>query len=139
MTNPSIRIVKLSNGESVIGIIQEDDFSIKVSSPLKMDLVTHMTPRGIAESLNLSRWMQPFSEQNEFEIDTAQVITIATASIGLSKYYKYVLKKVDSQPVYDQEVKYEEVRHRIEHHDEPTDEEIYDDILDELEISDTIH
>ena len=59
MRNPSIKIAKLTNGESVIGLITSDDFSLNIESPLRMDLVTHMTPKGVAESLNLSRWMQP--------------------------------------------------------------------------------
>ncbi len=140
MTNPNIKIVKLSSGESVIGIITSDDFSINIESPLKMDLVTHMTPRGIAESLNLTRWMQPFSEQKSFEVDMQQVVTIASASVGLSQYYKYVLKKVDNSDMLPEEnVSYEEVRHRIEATDDPNNDEVFDELLDDLDISDTIH
>ncbi|SVA58309.1 uncharacterized protein METZ01_LOCUS111163 [marine metagenome] len=122
-------------------MITTDDFSINIESPLKMDLVTHMTPRGIAESLNLTRWMQPFSEQKTFEVDMAQVVTIASASVGLSQYYKYVLKKVDDADMLPEEnVSYEEVRHRIEAADDPSNDEVSDEILDELlDISDTIH
>ena len=52
MRNPSIKIAKLTNGESVIGLITSDDFSLNIESPLRMDLVTHMTPKAVAESLN---------------------------------------------------------------------------------------
>ena len=139
MRNPSIKIAKLTNGESVIGLITSDDFSLNIESPLRMDLVTHMTPKGVAESLNLSRWMQPFSEQREFTIDMAQVVTLADASVGLTQYYKYVLKKIDVTHI-DENVQYEEVRHRLERpEDEPTNDEIYDELLEELDTEDTIH
>ena len=139
MRNPSIKIAKLTNGESVIGLITSDDFSLNIESPLRMDLVTHMTPKGVAESLNLSRWMQPFSEQREFTIDMTQVVTLADASVGLTQYYKYVLKKIDVTNI-DENVQYEEVRHRLERHEvEPTNDEIYDELLEELDTEDTIH
>ena len=90
-----IHIVKLTNGENIIGNIEpSDDFTLNISFPLRMDLVQHLTSKGMAESLNLSRWMQPFSEQRTFIIDKTQVVTMAEASIGLTQYYKYVLKKI---------------------------------------------
>jgi hypothetical protein len=84
--------------------------------------------------------MQPFSEQKSFEVDMQQVVTIASASVGLSQYYKYVLKKVDNSDMLPEEnVSYEEVRHRIEATDDPNNDEVFDELLDELDISDTIH
>ena len=72
-----IQIVKLTNGENIIGNIEpSDDLTVNISFPLRMDLITHMTPKGMAESLNLSRWMQPFSEQRVFTIDKNQVVTM---------------------------------------------------------------
>ena len=132
-----IQIVKLTNGENIIGNIEpSDDLTVNISFPLRMDLITHMTPKGMAESLNLSRWMQPFSEQRVFTIDKNQVVTMAEASVGLTKYYKYVLQKIDDAPEPGKQL--EEVHSKLEI-DDPTNDEIYDELLEEMDTDDTIH
>ena len=132
-----IHIVKLTNGENIIGNIEpSDDFTLNISFPLRMDLVQHLTSKGMAESLNLSRWMQPFSEQRTFIIDKTQVVTMAEASIGLTQNYKYVLKKIDDAPEPNKVL--EEVHAKIESH-EPSNDEIYDELLEDMETDETIH
>ena len=50
---------------------------------------------GMTESLMLSRWVQPFTEQKYFEIDPKHVIIMLPASPGLSLYYEDVLNKIE--------------------------------------------
>ncbi|SVB36924.1 uncharacterized protein METZ01_LOCUS189778 [marine metagenome] len=128
-SSENIKILKLSNGESIIGsIMHECAHRVDVKLPLKMDLISHMTPNGIAESLNLSRWMQPFCEEEKFSVNYEHVILVAEASEGLCKYYAHVLKRIDNIDVKQKVIE-----------EEPSDDEIYDEILDEMVDTDTIH
>ncbi len=124
------RIVKLVSGENIICEQMEGTNELKVRHPLKMDVVTHMTNKGIAESLNLSRWLQPFSDQRVYTINTDHVILVANVSIGLGKYYEHVLRKIEDI----------ELPQTVEL--EPTDQELLEEVLEEYDLdpdTDTIH
>ena len=43
--------------------------------PLKMELKNRITKKGIVEALTLSRWLQPFTESDEFDIEKTSIIT----------------------------------------------------------------
>ena len=61
------KIVKLVNGEDIICMMEEDgDKSYKVIWPLKMQILPKMTKKGIMESLNLSTWIQSYTEERVF-------------------------------------------------------------------------
>ena len=60
------QVVKLSNGEDIIcKVIRTIDGSItiKISYPLKMETYNRSTEKGVVESLGLSRWVQPYSDE----------------------------------------------------------------------------
>ena len=120
MNTDTYKILKLISGENIICELSEDDGKYEISRPLLMNVHPNMTRRGMTESLMLSRWVQPFTEQRYFEIDPKHVIIILPASPGLSVYYEGILNKLDNTD------------------DEPfvddfEDEEIYEELLDELE------
>ncbi len=122
------RIVKLATGENIICKLVSDNEKLKVSHPLRMDVVTHMTQKGMAESLNLSRWLQPFSDQQIYTINMSHVLTIANVSIGLERYYEHVLRKIENL---------DHIEHRLE---EPKETDLLEEILEDIEPdSDTIH
>ena len=92
-----------------------------------MNIQPNMTRRGMTESLMLSRWVQPFTEQIYFEIDPKHVIVMLPASPGLSIYYEGIINKLDDAE-------------EIDTVDDFTDEDIYEELLDNLETgNDTIH
>ena len=98
MTNYSI--VKLSNGEDLIcRVIEKTDSDITIQSPLKMERVNKITQAGISEHLSLVRWLQPFSDEKDYKIEKNSIVISTPASIGLSKYYEYVLKKMNELPI----------------------------------------
>ena len=98
MTNYSI--VKLSNGEDLIcRVIEKTDSDITIQSPLKMESVNKITQAGISEHLSLVRWLQPFSDEKDYKIEKNSIVISTPASIGLSKYYEYVLKKMNELPI----------------------------------------
>ena len=93
------QVIKLSNGEDIVCIVHENTTSresgkLKVSSPLRMDTITKQTDKGTMESLALSRWVQPYSDEKVFNIEKNSVVIMTPASVGLSRYYEYVLKNI---------------------------------------------
>jgi len=117
MNTDTYKILKLISGENIICELSEENGKYEISRPLLMNIHSRINSTGMSESLMLSRWVQPFTEQKCFEIDPKHVIIMLPASPGLSIYYEGVLNKLDNS-------KFNDVN----------DEEIYDELLDELEI-----
>ena len=128
INNTQYKIVKLTTGENIICKIVSENEKLKVSHPLRMDVVTHMTQKGLAESLNLSRWLQPFSDQKIYTINMNHVLLIADVSLGLERYYEHVLRKIEDLDYADSKLL------------EPTDQDLLEEMIEEIEVdSDTIH
>ena len=92
------QVIKLTSGEDIICDLKESDnnYLLQVKSPLKMEIVNRVTKSGMVEALALTRWVQPFTEQESIMINKSTVVTMVPASIGMSKYYRYVLKSIDT-------------------------------------------
>jgi len=87
------QVVKLSNGEDIICNVEEDariDGTLRISSPLKMETFSRTTEKGVVESLGLSRWIQPYSDEDMFTIQKNTVVVMTPVSAGLQRYYEYV-------------------------------------------------
>ena len=99
MNTSPCKIVKLSNGEDIICIIENNEpgKECKVSYPLLMQIVPQQTPKGFVESLRLSKWVQPFTDSSFFEIKSNNIILVADASPDLCRYYDHVLEKMDEE------------------------------------------
>ena len=96
MSEQNYQVIKLANGENLIcDVIRDSDTTLLVSSPLKMETLSRVTKTGIVESLSLVRWMQPFCDSEQFELSKNTVILNSPVSIGLGKYYEFILKKMD--------------------------------------------
>ena len=95
--NTNYQILKLSNGENIICDIKdqnEDGVILEVTSPLKMDVMSRVTKEGIQEGLALTRWVQPFTDEKDIPINKATIVTMVPASLGMSKYYEYILQNI---------------------------------------------
>ena len=98
------QILKLTNGENIICDIKtqnENDVILEVTTPLKMDIMSHVTREGIQEGLALTRWVQPFTDEKEIAINKSAIVTMVPASLGMSKYYEYVLKNIKEMRLVD--------------------------------------
>ena len=127
MNTDTYKILKLISGENIICELSEDNGKYEISRPLLMNIQSRVNHTGMTESLMLSRWVQPFTEERYFEIDPKHVIIMLPASPGLSIYYEGVMNKLEDS---DNESLIDDFE----------DEEIYEELLDELEIdSDSIH
>ena len=126
-TTTTYKVLKLLNGEELIcelgdGVV---DDSYEIIRPLKMQVESKLTRHGHVESLNLTRWIGPYTEQSLFNIKTSHVLIIADASTGLSRYYEHVRKQI--------------IQVNSPKLDDITNEEVYEDLLTDLETEDTIH
>ena len=128
INNSQYKIVKLTSGENIICKLVSENEKLKVSHPLRMDVVTHMTQKGMAESLILSRWLQPFSDQKIYTINMDHVLLIANVSIGLERYYEHVLRRIEDLDYTENQI------------EEPKETDLLEEILEDIEPdSDTIH
>ena len=102
--NTNYQILKLTNGENIICDIKdqnENDVILEVTTPLKMDIMSHVTKEGIQEGLALTRWVQPFTDEKDIAINKSAIVTMVPASLGMSKYYEYVLKNIKEMRLVD--------------------------------------
>ena len=96
MTDNTTRVIKLANGESIVCTCiptrtDEGSQTLHVLHPLKMELKNRITKKGVVEALSLSRWLQPFTESDEFDIEKSTIITVTPASYALNNYYQTML------------------------------------------------
>ena len=127
------KVVKLTNGEEIICQINDDvdNGEYKIYLPLKMEVRSLMTKEGPVESLNLSRWIGPYTEQSRFLIKRDHVLLVANASEGLSRYYEHVIREIDNL---------DNSKTTKQALDEIDDEDVYDELLEELETdNNTVH
>ena len=92
----SYQVIKLSNGEDIVcEVLEIKDTQINISEPLKMETNSKVTDNGASESLSLGRWLQPYSDENIFQIERNSIVIMTPASIGLIKYYEYVMTTIE--------------------------------------------
>ena len=92
----SYQVIKLKNGEDLIcNVLDNENGRLKVSSPLKMETVNRLSKKGLTESLALTRWIQPYSDEDHYFIESNSIIIMTPASVGMTRYYQYVLKSYD--------------------------------------------
>ena len=170
MTDNTTRVIKLANGESIVCTCiptrtDEGSGTLHVIHPLKMELKNRITKKGVVEALSLSRWLQPFTESDEFDIEKSTIITITSASYALNNYYNFMLEsfnaadaqtnepiiqpKIDDTTEEDEFENSEEVRKMFKEYvtalsgdnkeKEIIQEEISEEDLDSLPISNTKH
>ena len=131
-TTTPYKIVKLTNGEELICQMGDDvdNGEYKINFPLKMVVHSMATKDGVVDSLNLSRWIGPYTEQSRFLIKSDHVLLIANASPGLCKYYEHVMKEISQLDTPQKKSILDNI----------DDEDVYDELLEELETdNNTIH
>ena len=125
------KIVKLTNGDDLICEVDDHDaIEYKINFPLKMEVSSMTTKEGVVDSLNLSRWIGPYTEQSFFSIRREHVLVIANASEGLGRYYEHMRRQIVQLDTPEKRAILDDIN----------DEDIYDELLSELETeTDTIH
>ena len=164
MTENTTRVIKLANGESIVCTCiptrtDSDSQTLHIIHPLKMELKNRITKKGIVEALSLSRWLQPFTESDEFDIEKSSIVTVTSASYALNNYYQFMLNSYSEadaesnqpivQPKEEEFEDSEEMREMFNEYvsalsgqnkeKEIVKEEISEEDLDSLPISNTKH
>tara|TARA_B100000214_G_C23792678_1_gene546624 strand:- start:180 stop:674 length:495 start_codon:yes stop_codon:yes gene_type:complete len=164
MTDNTTRVIKLANGESIVCTCiptrtDEGSQTLHIIHPLKMELKNRITKKGMVEALTLSRWLQPFTESDEFDIEKSSIVTVTSASYALNNYYQFMLNSYSEadaesnqpvvQPKEEEFEDSEEMREMFNEYisalsgqnkeKEIVKEEISEEDLDSLPISNTKH
>ena len=133
MTDNTTRVIKLANGESIVCTCiptrtDEGSHTLHIIHPLKMELKNRITKKGIVEALTLSRWLQPFTESDEFDIEKTSIITNTEASFALNNYYQMMLNSYSEADAVTNVQPTPEALERVEEyeqeHEEPSSEEV---------------
>ena len=133
MTDNTTRVIKLANGESIVCTCvptrtDEGSQTLHIIHPLKMELKNRITKKGIVEALTLSRWLQPFTESDEFDIEKTSIITNTEASFALNNYYQMMLKSYSEADAVTNVQPTPEALERVEEYEqeqeEPSSEEV---------------
>ena len=121
------KIVKLSNGDNIIcEAVEHINDSYIIKTPLKMEVVHDDDDNGHMESLHLSAWISPFTENKYFEIKETHVIVITDASIGLTAYYKNIIERRNNFQLSS------EFNDFVATDEGPSDEEMFEEDYDEV-------
>ena len=128
MNESTCKVLKLTNGEDIVCELGDGNTEneYEIGYPLKMEVQAKMTKNGVIESLNLTRWIGPYTEQSFFLIKTSHILLIAEASHGLSRYYEHVIRELDEWD--SDKVKKRQTLDTIDN------EEVYDELLTEFKI-----
>ena len=87
------QIIKFNSGDEIIcNVIKDVGDYLSIENPMKMYTVPRATKRGIVESLTLSRWMYPYTEQKICRVRKDSITTIMSASEGLKTFYQLNIK-----------------------------------------------
>ena len=133
MTDNTTRVIKLANGESIVCTCiptrtDEGSQTLHIIHPLKMELKNRITKIGIVEALTLSRWLQPFTESDEFDIEKTSIITNTEASFALNNYYQMMLNSYSEADAVTNVQPTPEALERVEEYEqeqeEPSSEEV---------------
>ena len=126
MNQTTYKVVKLVNGEELICELSNETTNgeYEIGFPLRMTIHSQPAQNGTIDNLNLSRWISPYTEQSYFTIKKEHIIIIATASIGLSRYYKHIMSKIDDHSLEEKNLL-----------DDIDDNDVYDELLAQLDTS----
>ena len=135
------QVIKLSNGEDIVcDVVGTQHHQLKITSPLRMETITRDTSKGQIESLALSRWVQPYSDEDTFNVEKNSIVIMTPASAGLAKYYEYVLdgmgKKIMKSPTKKQ---LNQIEEEMDEEEDLVSSEDLQAILDSFNTKKTIH
>ena len=91
------KFIKLNNGENIVCVVESSNCSenqIKIMHPLKMQIMPRMLTGAQSDSIGLSHWISPMTEDVSVKIYLKDILLISNASPGLIKYYEYALTQI---------------------------------------------
>tara|TARA_Y100000356_G_scaffold43678_1_gene34031 strand:+ start:204 stop:659 length:456 start_codon:yes stop_codon:yes gene_type:complete len=92
------RIVKLSDGSTLVGSISLDKEFLRIQNPLQLITTPRMTEQGVKDDSTLSPWI-PFTNDKMFVIPKEKVVVISRAAKELANYYDVILTKLQQTKI----------------------------------------
>ena len=87
------RIVKLSDGSTLVGSISLDQDFLRIQNPLQLITTPRMTEHGLKDDNTLAPWV-PFTNDKMFVIPKDKVMVVSRAAKELANYYDVILTKL---------------------------------------------
>ena len=88
------KILKLTNGDEIITTLSnQSEGTVTAHNPLKINSLPKISRQGIEETMALSRWVS-YGDTEKCDIIKNNIVAVATASVGISKFYEYCVTKM---------------------------------------------
>ena len=127
MNENTTKVIKLANGEDIVCTCMKsqnvdlDSRVLHISQPLKMEIRNKITKTGVVEALSLSRWLQPFTNDDNFDLERSNIVAISDASYALVNYYRFMLDAVTNK---ESETNLEHIKLKPRFTEETTEQDI---------------
>ena len=94
MDNTDYRMVRLTDGTTIMGSIKVDKDFLRITNALQLHTVQRETEMGAKEDTTLSPWL-PFTDDKTFVIPRDKILVITQADNHISHYYEVILDKLE--------------------------------------------
>ena len=94
MDNTDYRMVRLTDGTTIMGSITVDKDFLRITNALELNTVKRETEMGMKDDSTLAPWL-PFTDDKTFVIPRDKILVITQADEHISHYYEVILRKVE--------------------------------------------
>ena len=94
--NRDYRMVKLTDGTTIMGSIVVDKDFLRITNALELNTVKRSTEMGMKDDSTLAPWL-PFTDDKTFVIPRDKILVITQADEHISHYYEVILRKVEKE------------------------------------------
>ena len=94
MDNTDYRMVRLTDGTTIMGSITVDKDFLRITNALELNTVKRETDFGMKDDSTLAPWL-PFTDDKTFVIPRDKILVITQADEHISHYYEVILNKVE--------------------------------------------
>ena len=94
MDNTDYRMVRLTDGSTIMGSIVVDKDFLRITNALQLHTVKRSTELGMKDDSTLTPWM-PFTDDKTFVIPKDKILVITQADQHISHYYEVILSKLE--------------------------------------------
>ena len=94
MDNTDYRMVRLTDGTTIMGSIKVDKDFLRITNALELNTVKRETDFGMKDDSTLAPWL-PFTDDKTFIIPRDKILVITQADEHISHYYEVILRKVE--------------------------------------------
>ena len=91
--NTDYRMVKLTDGTTIMGSIVVDKDFLRITNALELHTVQRQTEVGSKEDTTLKPWIS-FTDDKTFVIPRDKILVITQADTHISHYYEVILSKI---------------------------------------------